>query len=235
MKTKNLHRLTQFLVLGSIISFFTHCKDDITNTVIIIDDQDSIFYSSVIIGRQEWMTTNLQRRRYQNVEKIVTTSPATQDITSQIAPKYQWVYDGVEANTDIYGRLYTWHVAADLRNVCPPGWHVPNDAEWSELVSMEAMGGAQFCGGKMKETGTAHWIPPNEGATNESGFTALPGGYRFRYGRFSDLGVSGFWWSTSDSTESIAYGWGVSSFNSKISRFSFKKSDGLSIRCIMDN
>jgi uncharacterized protein (TIGR02145 family) len=97
------------------------------------------------------------------------------------------------------------------------------------------MGGEDVGGGKLKETGITHWITPNTGATNETGFTALPGGYHFHYGTFRDIGFSGFWWSSTESSDSSAYGWGMFSYNSQISRFNFDKRDGLSVRCILDN
>jgi uncharacterized protein (TIGR02145 family) len=236
MKNKNRIWIYSFIVTGIALILFNSCKKDLNNTKITIGiDQDSIFYPIEAIGTQVWMTRNLRVRRYQNVDKIGTTTPAKLDITSKITPKYQWPYDGDESNVETYGRLYTWYAVADPRNLCPKGFHVPTDEEWTILISLPAMGSEDVGGGKLKETGTTHWITPNTGATNESGFTALPGGYRFSYGSFSDIGFSGFWWSSSEYSDSIAYGWGVSSYNSQVSRFKFDKRDGLSVRCITDN
>jgi uncharacterized protein (TIGR02145 family) len=222
--------------MGLVLIFINSCKDDLNDALIVIDqDQDSISYISVNIGTQEWMIYNLKVRRYQNVEKILTTTPASLILTAEHTPKYHWAYDGDERNVDIYGRLYTWYTVTDPRKLCPRGWHVPSDDEWTTLISLEAMGGEDVGGGKLKETGTTHWSEPNSGATNETGFTALPGGYRFHYGRFRDVGFSGFWWSSTESSDSTAYGWGMTSSSSRLSRFIFNKKDGLSVRCILGN
>ena len=236
MKTKIRIWICPFIVSVLVLILNNNCKKDLNNTIIIIDDDtDTNYYTaSVTIGTQVWMTQNLKAMRYQYVYRIRTTTPATLDITTEVAPKYQWVYEGDESNVDIYGRLYTWYAVTDSRKICPTGWHVPSDAEWTILTSLEAMGGKDYGGGKLKETGTTYWGTPNTGATNETGFTALPGGYRFYSGRFRDNGSSGFWWSSSESSDSTAYGWGMFSYSSQISRFSFNKRDGLSVRCLQD-
>jgi uncharacterized protein (TIGR02145 family) len=179
------------------------------------------------------MTRNLRTFRYLNRVRIGTTTSATLDITDEATPKYQWPYGGDESNVDTYGRLYTWYAITDPRKLCPDGFHVPTDEEWTILISLA--GGEEKGGGKLKETGTTLWITPNTGATNESGFKALPGGYRSCYGRFRDIGFSGFWWSSTESSDSSAYGWGMFSANSQVRRFIFSKQDGLALRCIKDN
>lgn len=111
-------------------------------------------------------------------------------------------YNNIQSNSIIYGKLYNWYVVdndPDSRmnsnggkNVCPIGWHVPADPEWTPLVTLS--GGFLSGGSKLKESGTTHWKSPNEGATNESGFTALPGGYRSWWGNFGNVGTNGHWW-----------------------------------------
>lgn len=96
----------------------------------------------------------------------------------------------------IYGRLYNWYTVEDSRNICPEGWHVPTDSEWALLE--DYLGGSEIAGGKLKEGGTSHWVNPNAGATNESGFTALPGAARYRDGFVTDIGYFGNWWSSSN-------------------------------------
>jgi len=138
-----------------------------------VTDIDGNVYQTVSIGTQVWMKENLKVTRYRNGDIITPTNPATLDISGESAPKYQWAYNGDEGNVAVYGRLYTWYAATDLRNVCPSGWHLPTDTEWTTLTTF--LGGFKVAGGKLKETGSAHWQSPSTGATNQSGFTALPG------------------------------------------------------------
>src|SRR5664280_630451 len=140
-----------------------------------VTDIDGNVYHQIIIGTQTWMVENLKTKRYRNGDVIATTIPSTLDISKEVAPKYQWAYDGDEKNVPDNGRLYTWYVLTDNRNVCPTGWHVSTDAEWTILVNF--LGGDTVALGKLKEAGTLHWKNPNT-ATNESGFTALPAGNR---------------------------------------------------------
>lgn len=233
MKTKRGIGICQLLIVFFLLVVYD-CKKDLSNTIIHIGkDQDSNYFSIQLIGNQAWITRNLRNFRYINGNRIGTTTPSTLDISDQYAPKYQWPYDGDETNVEIYGRLYTWYAVDDPRRLCPAGFHVPTDEEWTALVFLA--GGENVGGGKLKETGTILWLEPNTGATNESFFTALPGGYRFDYGRFIDIGFSGFWWSSTEASESAAYGWGLFSNNNQITRFIFPKGSGLSVRCIKDN
>jgi uncharacterized protein (TIGR02145 family) len=159
-------------------------------------DHDGNTYKTVIIGTQIWMAENLKTTKYNNGELIGTTTPATTDISDEPTPKYQWAYDGNEGNVATYGRLYTWYAVNDSRNVCPTGWHVPSDPEWTTLTTY--LGGESVAGSKLKETGTTHWQSPNTGATNETGFTALPGSLRYQDGMFDFIGGYGYWWSSTE-------------------------------------
>jgi uncharacterized protein (TIGR02145 family) len=160
----------------------------------VIKDVDGNVYTTVTIGKQVWVVENLKVTRYSNGDLIGTTTPATLDITGESTPKYQWAYDGNESNVATYGRLYTWYAATDSRNICPTGWHVPSLKEW--LTLRDTLGGDAVAGGKLKEKGTNHWLSPNTGATNETGFTALPGGLKV-LGQFDGIGLSGNLWSSS--------------------------------------
>ena len=234
MKTKIRIWTGYIIVTGITLIFTSHCKEDYNNTIVSIENDNDTNYNtaSITIGTQVWMTKNLKTRRYRNGDKIVTTSPLTLDITGEILPKYQWAYEGDEINVDTYGRLYTWYAITDIRGVCPRGWHVPAYEEWNILMTY--LEGKLNEGGNLKETGTAHWASPNTGATNETDFTALPGGYRSYYGRFSDIGFSGFWWSSSESSDSMAYGRGMLNYNNEVPGFNLDKRYGLSVRCIKD-
>ena len=220
--------------MGFILFLTNNCKKDLNNAIIIIgQDQDSNFFSAETIGSQVWITRNLRTFRYLNRVRIGTTTHSTLDITAEATPKYQWAYGGDESKVETYGRLYTWYAITDTRKLCPDGFHVPSDEEWTILISLA--GGEDSGGGKLKETGTNLWMTPNTGATNESGFNALPAGYRSCYGRFRDMNFSGFWWSSSEASDSSAYGWGMFSSNGQVHRYNFSKKDGLSVRCIKDN
>jgi uncharacterized protein (TIGR02145 family) len=161
-----------------------------------VDDAEGNRYTSVKIGTQVWMVENLRATKYRNGDLIGTTTPATADIQSESSPKYQWAYDGNENNVADYSRLYTWHAVADTRNIAPAGWHVATQTDWAILI--EYLGGQFNCGGKLKNINTTHWKTPNTGATNESGFTALPGGSRSESGAFGNIGFFTYWWSSSE-------------------------------------
>ncbi|HPI46173.1 MAG TPA: fibrobacter succinogenes major paralogous domain-containing protein, partial [Tenuifilaceae bacterium] len=142
-------------------------------------------------------------------------------------------YENNPSNSQIYGKLYNWYAATDERKMCPTGWHVPNVVEWYELI--DYLGGEFVAGGKLKEVGTLHWKSPNNSATNESGFTALPGGYRNDAGVFNGIGNRGSFWS---STENGYYAWGRSLGYSNGYCLGmndvFSKENGFSVRCIKD-
>jgi uncharacterized protein (TIGR02145 family) len=198
-----------------------------------LKDIDGNVYNSVRIGTQVWMKENLKVTRYRNGDLIGTTTPATLDISDQSTPKYQWAYDGKESNVATYGRLYTWYAVTDSRNVCPIGWHVPSDTEWTILTTY--VGSDSVVGGKLKEAGTIHWQSPNSGATNESGFTALPGGNRGNSGAFTNIGNGGYWRSSTVNYTNYAWFRYLSYNSSNVSTYpNLDQSSGLSVRCIRD-
>jgi uncharacterized protein (TIGR02145 family) len=186
----------------------------------ILTDVDGNAYSTITIGSQNWMAENLKTTRYRNGDLIGTTNPATLNISAQNTPKYQWANGGKESDVTTYGRLYTWYAATDLRNVCPTGWHLPADGEWTTLTTL--LGGVSVAGGSLK---------------GESGFAALPGGWRFIDGSFNDVGSIGQWWSSTpydnDNARyryvSLALGVGVGI------GFQGAKRYGFSVRCLKDN
>ena len=192
-------------------------------------------YNFKKIGNQIWMTENLKTSKYSNGDDIGTTNPFNLNISLESNLSYQWVYGGDSANLIPYGRLYTWYAVNDQRNVCPIGWHVPSDNEMTVLEDF--LGGYYDAGGKLKEAGNNHWLDPNTGATNSSGFTAVPGGYRSHSGG-----------NTISGTQTIgryAFYWTVTSNDSQYAisrRFMFddmasnvhitEKYDGVSVRCL---
>jgi len=195
-----------------------------------VTDIDGNFYHTVNINSREWMAENLKSTRYNNGELIGTTIPANLDISSSANLNFQWAYAGNESNIDHYGRLYTWNAATDARTVCPSGWILPSDDDWIALA--DALGGLEAAGGKLKETGTSHWMSPNVNATNESGFSALPGGNRSTSGNFSLLGTVGGWWSSSEKDWEQGHDFYIYNTNSSLYGGSYYKTYGVSIRCI---
>jgi len=141
-----------------------------------------------------------------------------------------------------YGALYTYAAAigddwerdnSDGQGVCPDGWHLPTDAEWTTLT--DELGGTGVAGGKMKETGTTHWISPNTGATNESEFSALPGGGRWSNdGTFYNMGNYGYWWSSTEYSGSGAYKRYLINYGAGAYRDGDAKSNGFLVRCLRD-
>ena len=197
-----------------------------------IQDIDGNVYSIITIGKQEWIRENLKTTRYSNGDSIGTTTPATLDITNEPTLKYQWAYEGNENNIPVYGRLYTWFAAIDDRNICPADWRVPTSSDWSTLIIY--LVGESVAGGKLKETGITHWKSPNTGATNASGFTALPGGYRYGNGTFYDIGGTCNWWSSTDVSANNAWCYTIYNNLKNVNKHNGKKTNGLSLRCVRD-
>jgi len=209
-----------------------------------IKDIDGNKYLTVQIGDQRWMAENLKTTKFNDGTTIpnVTNNDEWSVLTT---PGYRWYNDDATSNKDIYGALYNWYVGGNgSKNVCPTGWHVPTSGEWSTLITY--LGGQDVAGGKLKATGTIEgndglWYSPNTDATNETGFSALPGGmidvyfipedYPLPHTRFTSIGFNSFFWT---STQEISY---VLWHNTALARGLgiIPISNGISIRCIKNN
>jgi uncharacterized protein (TIGR02145 family) len=201
-----------------------------------VTDIDGNFYSSIIINGQEWMQKNLAVSKYRNGDPIPT---GLSNITWQNTTSGAYtIYNNDAANNAIYGKLYNWYAVNDSRGLCPAGWHVPSDAEWMTLINyldLNADGGNNWniAGGKMKST--TGWNAPNTGATNESGFTGLPGGYRYFNGTYYDIGYNGYWWSSTEDGSNYAWNRYLYYDSSDVYRNPSQiKQDGFSVRCVRD-
>jgi uncharacterized protein (TIGR02145 family) len=186
---------------------------------------------TVKIGNQSWATTNLDVSTYRNGDEI----PQVEDVEAWAKlTKGAWCYyDNKSANGPIYGKLYNLYAVTDKRGLAPKGFHIPTDAEWTILT--DYLGGKDAAGGKMKEAGTSHWLSPNTGATNSSGFKALPGGYRYSGGTFGFFGNYGLWWSnTQGGTDILAWDRFLYSNDVVVGRFDDFERSGMSVRCIAD-
>ncbi|MFN4882336.1 MAG: fibrobacter succinogenes major paralogous domain-containing protein [Bacteroidota bacterium] len=201
------------------------CSGGVTS----VTDIDGNVYNVVQIGDQCWTKENLRTTRYNNGSVIpnVTGDSAWQNLTTPA-----WCnYNNSPSNDAVYGKLYNWYTVA-AGNMCPTGWHVPTDTEWTVLT--DYLGGASVAGGKMKST--TGWNAPNTGATNESGFSGLPGSVRNGDdGNFSGVGNGGCWWSSTETSVTSVSWVRCLFYNFDVaSRSTFPKPFGLSVRCLRD-
>ena len=227
---------SQGIAYGDVVSFNTLVSCSGT-----ISDYDGNYYNIIQIGEQCWMAENLKY-----LPSVV--GPGT---GSQTTPHYYvYGYNGTDVNAAkattnyaTYGVLYNWTAAMNgaessdanpsgVQGICPDGWHLPSDAEWTQLTDF--LGGVNLAGGKLKETGTTHWNSPNTGATNETGFKALPGGLRYLYGAFNYIGYGGYWWSATELHTNTAWLRDMDYGSSDVFRYNDYKGLGFSVRCLRD-
>ena len=215
------------------------CNEVETGTV---TDIDGNVYKTIKIGNQWWMAENLKVTRYRNGESIPNVTDNSQWFN--LTTGARCAYNNDNNNADTYGLLYNWYAVNDNRNIAPEGWRVPTDEEWKQLEMYLGMSQSEAdatsyrgspVGGKLKEAGTVHWNSPNSGATNESGFTALPGGFRFHDGGiFYDMSYFGCWWAATEISSTYALGRYMYYNSSDVERNYYNKQDGFSIRCVRD-
>jgi uncharacterized protein (TIGR02145 family) len=196
-------------------------------------------YPTIVLGNgQEWMAANLRTSKYSNGDTIpnVTDNTQWQNLTTGA-----WCYNNNDSQYENpYGKLYNWYTVNDPRNVCPTNWHVPTHAEWSTFINYldpNADGGKNYntAGGKMKSTGTQYWFSPNTDATNESGFSGLPGGNRTSYAPYIiDDVYQGWWWSSTEFNAENALLHQLSPDSGTVHVYHGKNWHGFSVRCIKD-
>lgn len=191
----------------------------------------SVVYDTIKIGTQVWMLKNLDIDHYRNGDII----PQVQDPTewSNLTTGAWCYYNNYPTNDSTYGKLYNWYAVNDTRGLAPVGWHIPTDAEWQTLSTY--LGGDNVSGAKLKETGTAHWLDPNTGATNESGFTGLPGGYKDLNGYFYNIKYGGYWWTSTGYNSTNVWYMLLYFEDVTTTKLNFDKGYGLSVRCVKDN
>ena len=184
----------------------------------------------ITIGSQTWTLKNLDVATYRNGDPI----PEVQDASTwaNLSNGAWCYYSNNTANGTTYGKLYNWYAVNDPRGLAPNGYHIPTDAEWTTLTTN--LGGEQIAGGKKKEAGTLHWLSPNTGATNSSGFAGLPGGSRFYSGDFDGIGASGYWWSSSEGYTGYAWYRSLSYDNGNVNSYGNDERVGFSVRCLRD-
>ena len=196
-----------------------------------VEDIDGNVYQTMRFGNQWWTIENLKTTRFAEGSVIPNiSSNASWPLVN--GPAWCYSYNNL-VNGDMYGKIYNWLTVADSRNLCPAGWHAPTDAEWTILVNQ--LGGALVAGGKMKST--TGWNLPNIDATNESGFTALPGGFRFgsgSNGTFSNVFGTANWWSASQFNSTLAYTYTLPNYSGAAERTTTGKDIGFYVRCVKD-
>jgi len=191
-----------------------------------ITDIDGNSYPTTEIAGRCWTAENLRTRHYSNGDPIEQMENGSD---WQDAAEGAWVYlDNNRNMGSVYGKLYNWKAVHDPRGLCPDGWTEPSDEIWDELVSSLRTD----AGGKLKATGFQHWQAPNTGATNETGFAALPAANRSNDGTFSSPGGYAFWWSSSEYSDSEAAAWYITHFNTSVVKRVVSRNFGFSVRCV---
>jgi uncharacterized protein (TIGR02145 family) len=208
---------------GPEISFRTWNADMLT-------DIDGNVYHTVTIDNQVWMVENLKVTHYRGGEAIdlVTDNAGWEGLTSGAYCEY----DNNPGNVNVYGRLYNWFAVNDGRNIAPDGWHVSSDEEWTHLSNF--LGGDAVAGGKLKEAGLTHWLEPNAGATNETGFSGLPGGHREYGGNYVYIFWGGGWWCSNEANGNDAVIRYMDCGDQNTWNYLEDKRYGRSVRCVKD-
>lgn len=202
-------------------------------------------YETVNIGTQWWMAENLKVTHYRNGEPILAISDRAECLSLSTGAYSSYENDADHIPT--YGLLYNWYAVDDVQGLCPDGWHVPSDEEWKQLEMYLGMGRSDADntdgrgtdeGGKLKAIGTIHWQSPNAGASNESGFTALPGGGRACYGTWGGncyyMGTKASFWTSTEQDEDEAWFRNLDHDKPTIIRKANDKRVGFSVRCVQD-
>ena len=215
---------TKIFVFAVLAIYSIKCQ---TQTV---TDIDGNVYNTVTIGTQVWMVENLKVTHFNNGDSV----PNVKDNMTWFNLKSGAYCDyiNIPDSSTTYGRIYNWYAVNDTRSLCPQSWHVPANTEWTKLTTF--LGGESIAGGKLKEAGTLHWNAPNTGATNESGFTALPAGGRGDNGQFFGIGQYSTWYSSTEVTGGYSWHRGVSYTNNEVTSGNGPGMYGFSVRCIRD-
>jgi uncharacterized protein (TIGR02145 family) len=248
--------MKRFFLIFITASLFTACKKEtssanlnssgtISDTSNIINqplngyglnvtDIDGNSYKTVYIGKQHWMAENLKVSKYNDGTIIPNVTDGNKWYKLSTGA---WIhYDNDLGNNSKYGKLYNWFSVNTTtngdKNLCPTGWHVPKDSEWSVLTTY--LGGDSLAGGKMKEAGISKWKSPNLLATNASLFNGLPGGGKGNEINFRFIDSCGIWWSSTELNLSRARFLGLKYSDGYAFRGHDNKNDGYSVRCIKD-
>lgn len=213
---------------GDELSFVT--PEDLSGEQGTVTDEDGNIYSTIGIGSQVWMAENLKTTRFNDSTSITEVSDSTA-WSFLITPAYCWYNNDEASGRNIYGALYNWFTVGTGK-LCPAGWHVPDNTEWTVLTTY--LGGSKVAGGKMKVPGTQFWRQPNTGATNSSGFSGLPAGVRASNGEFDWRGDELILWSSSSKDSNSAWYYGIDALDIELGDGCKSLLTGFSVRCIKD-
>lgn len=198
-----------------------------------VTDYDGNIYHVIAIGGQEWLAENLKTTHFSNGDAIDKIKGGASWEEAAENEKSGWCdYKNNAANSAIYGRLYNFFAVNDPRGICPEGWHVASDEEWQGME--DTIGGDSIAGGILKETGVTHWSSPNTDATNQFGFSALPGGFRWFSGFYQGIRLRGVWWTSSCANDVDAVTRYIDYQSPDCMKDLNNKRHGASVRCIKD-
>jgi uncharacterized protein (TIGR02145 family) len=248
-------KLTYSLISLIIINIIFGCepevakppkKEEKVTVSSVYDKMNKNTYQAVKIGAQYWFQSNLDSKIYavrKNIngnfydDSIKCYKPYSTSIA--LLPEQpidtlavQWPFNGYDSLTKKYGRMYTWYAASDARNICPTGWHVPNESEWDKMIAV--LGGDSLAGGKMKDTSTIEWNYPNLAEVNQYNLKVKSTGYRSEFGSYVNQGKFTFFWSSSSDPDDKDYGiaYAVYAHTKKIYKQPKSKRIAMSIRCV---
>lgn len=233
MKKPSKIWLHLLLLSLTILVCTSSCKKDNDNNLSsseTVKDIDGNTYHTVTIGTQVWMVENLKTTKYRNGDEIPNVTDKSRWISQTTGALCD--YNNSQNSSAKFGKLYNWFAVSDSRNIAPIGWRVATNSDWETL--MQFLGGKNIAGGKLKETGVLNWISPNFGASNSSGFTALPSGGREDHGDFFGIGEVSNWWNNSSSGGSTASTTYIYSNEESIDISYAERELGFSVRCLKD-
>ncbi len=231
MKRQVRNLIYSILGIGIAIAIMTSCKKDSTVTAIqygSLSDFEGNVYTTINIGSQTWMAENLKATKFNDGTAI----PLVKDniLWSKLTtPGHCFYANDSTATRYNFGALYNWYTVQSNK-LCPTGWHVPSDADWTALKLQ--LGVDSIAGGKLKTTGYVNWSNPNTAATNSTNFNAMPFGYRYYNGTFNNFGFSGTWWSSTQYTTSTAWYCYLAYNQGTVGRTFNDKLFGMSVRCL---
>jgi uncharacterized protein (TIGR02145 family) len=227
-----------FIAFALTSALFSYKNETIAQTIgkpgLNITDSEGNSYKTVTIGTQTWMAENLKTSKYNDGTPLPNVKDSLEWINLTTGA---WCYFNNDQKFNFkYGKLYNWYAVSPTtngsKNICPTGWHVPTDAEWTVLT--DYLGGEFVAGGKLKEVDTTSWYSPNTDATNTSLFTGLPGGYRLFDGYYYEVGYYGNWWGSSEDDTYNAWTRELSNDDGNAYTLNSNKKSGFSVRCLRD-